>query len=137
MDIASLFSHETLFPLHLKHPVTEEQLGIVFQIRSASSPEVKKIVRRQLDERMERMQRGKLVKGDLAERQEVEKAAAAIASWDWGEQTYKGSVPEYSFKAACEILSDPQTEWIFAQVSEAANTLANFTTGSEKLSPNT
>ncbi|MFG1413471.1 hypothetical protein V5G24_20385 [Xanthobacter sp. VTT E-85241] len=130
MDIASLFSHESLFPLHLKHPTTEAPLGIVFNLRSASSDEVKKIVRKHLDERTERSQRGKLVKGDTLIKHEVEKVAASIASWDWGGNSYKGEAPEYSLKKAAEILE--AEDWIYAQVSEATNNLANFSTGSAK-----
>lgn len=128
MDIGSLFNHEILFPLHLKHPVTDQPLGIVFNIRSSTSDEVKRVGRKHLDERTERSQRGKLVKGDTLVRYEVEKAAAAIASWDWGENQYKGEIPELSLKKAADILD--AEDWIFDQVKEAANNLANFTTSS-------
>ncbi|HEV7253880.1 MAG TPA: hypothetical protein VGN97_12410 [Mesorhizobium sp.] len=125
MDIAGIYNYETLFPLELTRPDTEEPLGITFQIRSASSDEAKRVLRKHVDEVTERQQRGKLVKGEMRLRQELEKAASWIASWDWGEHTYQGEKPEFSFKKALAILE--REDWIYAQVSEAANKLANFT----------
>lgn len=128
MDIAGIYNYEQLFPLKLIRPDTEEDLGITFQIRSASSLEAKKVIRKHVDDVTERQQRGKLVKGETRLRQELEKAASWIASWDWGEHTYGGEKPEFSFKKAVEILD--KEDWIYAQVSEAANNLANFTRAS-------
>jgi hypothetical protein len=130
MEISSLYNYEQLFTLDLVRPDTEEPLGITFKIRSASSNEAKAIVRKHLDDITERQQRGKLVKGDMRLRQELEKAASWIAGWDWGEHTYKGEKPEFSFKKALQILESE--DWIYAQVSEAANNLANFTMASGK-----
>lgn len=130
MDLAGLYNYETLFSLDLVRPDTDEKLGITFQIRSASSPEAKKVLRKHVDEVTERQQRGKLVRGEMRLRQELEKAASWIASWDWGEHTYNGEKPVFSFNRAVDILD--KEDWIYAQVAEAANNLANFTSGSEK-----
>lgn len=130
MDIASLYNYEATFPLELVLPDTEEKLGIVFHIRSASSPEAKKVLRKHVDEITERTQRGKLVKGDTRMRQELEKAASWIASWDWGKHTYGGEAPKLTFAKAIEILD--REDWIYKQVAEAANNLANFSSASEK-----
>lgn len=125
MDIAGLFDYEALYELSLAHPKTEEPLGIVFMIRSASSPEAKKIRNQHVDVILERQQRGKLIKGKTAIQRELEKAASYIADWDWGENTYQGEIPEFSFKKAMEILESE--DWIFEAVVEAANELGNFT----------
>lgn len=130
MEISGLFNYEALFPLELVNPATDEKLGIVFQIRSASSPEAKKVLRKHVDEITERVQRGKLVKGETRLKHELEKAASWIAGWDWGGHTYGGEVPKFSFAKAVEILD--REDWIYAQVAEAANNLANFTSGFEK-----
>ncbi|MFD2235942.1 phage tail assembly chaperone [Aureimonas populi] len=86
MDIAGLYDYEQTFALHLVNPTTEEELGIVFQIRSAESDEAKKVQREQIDDMLERQQRGKLIKGEQAINRELEKAVSYIASWDWGER---------------------------------------------------
>ena len=129
MDISKLFERERLFPLDLRHPVSDEPLGIVFQIRSASSPEARAVERKHVDEIIERQQRGKLIKGDAAIKRELERVASFIAGWDWGPHEYKGEKPEFSFKRAAEIIE--AEDWIFAQVSGAANKLENFMTGSD------
>lgn len=130
MDVAGIFNYEQLFRLELTRPDTDEPIGITFMIRSASSKEAKEVIRKHLDAMTERQQRGKLIKGEMRLQQELEKAASWIASWDWGDNTYKGSKPEFSFKKALEILE--AEDWIYAQVSEAANNLANFSTASGK-----
>lgn len=131
VDLAKLFDYETTFPLDLKHPATEEKLGIRLQIRSSASSEVKAVIRKHLDANVERSQRGKLIKGSARLRQEIEKTAACIAGWDWGSNQYNGSVPEFSFARACDILD--AEDWIYSQVAEAANNLGNFTKDSPKV----
>lgn len=130
MDIAGLYNYEATFALELVRPDTDEKLGIVFNLRSASSPEAKKVLRKHVDEITERQQRGKLVRGETRMRQELEKAASWIASWDWGGHTYNGETPKLTFAKAVEILD--REDWIYAQVAEAANNLANFSSASEK-----
>ena len=124
MDIASIIKYERLFTLDLRHPVTDELLGITFQIRSAESKEAKEILRKHTDENLERFQKRKTVKGSVLEQQEAEKAASYIASWDWGDHTWNGEKPVLTVETAAKILK--AEGWIFAQVTEAANKIANF-----------
>ncbi|WMT85563.1 hypothetical protein NO932_11555 [Pelagibacterium sp. 26DY04] len=129
MEISGIVQYEQLFTLEILHPVTEEPTGITCMIRSAGSAEVKKVLRQQTDANLERSQKRKLIKGATLEQQEIEKAAAYIASWDWGDNTWHGKVPDDTYKAKFEVLdAEP---WFFAQVAEAANTIANFTANSE------
>lgn len=125
MDIAKLVDYESTFKLELVNPVTEEKVGITFEMRSVESAASKKVLRKHLDEVIERQQRNKLIKGADTIRRELEKVAACIASWDWGSNTYNGVKPELSMKKAVEILEEQG--WIFAQASEACNKVANFT----------
>lgn len=124
MDLSTVVNTEALFTLELKHPATEQPFGVTFEIRSVSSPEAKAVQRKNLDKRLERQQRGKLVKSDQAINAEIEHLAACVAGWEWGEHTFGGEVLEYSFKNVCKVL---ETDWIFSQVHEAANTIGNFT----------
>lgn len=124
MDIGKIVQSETLFRLDLKDPVTDAPLGIVFMIRSASSDAVKKVDRKHLDEITERQQRGKMVKGEMRLQHELERSAAYIASWDWGEHDINGEKPILTQKNAVAVLES--VGWIYAQVKEAAETLANF-----------
>lgn len=130
MDLSTVVNTEALFTLELKHPVTEKPFGVTFDIRSASSPEAKAVQRKNLDKRLEREQRRKMVKADQAISAEIEQLAACVAGWDWGvdengdANTWGGEEMEYSLKNVCKVL---ETDWIFAQVYEAANTIGNFT----------
>lgn len=124
MDITKIVQPETLFKLELRDPVTDAPLGIVFMVRSGSSDAVKKVDRTHLDEITERQQRGKLVKGEMRLRHELERTAAYIASWDWGEHDLNGEKPVLTQKNAVAVLES--VGWIYAQVKEAAETLANF-----------
>ena len=133
MEVSGIIEYERLFSLELLHPSTEEPLGIKLQIRSAASKEAKAVLRKHLDENTERTQKRKLIKGSVLEQQELEKTASYIASWDWGSNTWRGKKPEFSMASAIEILE--AEGWIYGQVSEAANTIANFTTDSVKNSP--
>jgi hypothetical protein len=130
MDISGIIEYERLFTLDLLHPVTEKPLGIKFQIRSAGSKEAKDVLRRLTDENTERLQKRKIIKGATLERQELEKAASYIASWDWGDNTWRGKKMDLTPSLVLELLE--AEGWIFDAVTEAAGTVANFTQNSKK-----
>jgi len=125
MEITQLYDTEALFPLDLVRPDTGVKIGIRFMIRSSSSQDAKKLQKQQTSRFIERHQKGKLLHGDKAIQQELEKAASYIASWDWGENTFHGEVPELSMQTAMEVLDE--IDWFFPQVVEAAGELGNFT----------
>lgn len=128
MEISGIVEYERLFELEILHPVTEKPIGITCKIRSAASNEAKAVLRKHTDENLERSQKRKLIKGSVLERQEIEKAASYIASWDWGENTWQGRVPGDDFASKVDVLE--AEGWIFGQVVEAATTVANFSTTS-------
>lgn len=129
MEISGIVQYEQLFTLDVLHPVTEEKIGITCQIRSAGSKEAKAVLRKHTDANLERSQKRKLIKGSVLEQQEIEKAASYIASWDWGKNTWQGKVPEDDFTTKVAVLD--AEGWLFGQVVEAANTIANFSAKSE------
>lgn len=125
MDIGNLVDTEQLFTLELKSPLDDTLLGITLQIRSESSKAAKDIIRTHSDQNMERVQRRKVVKSATTERQEIERVAAYIASWDWQEHTWHGGIPEFNSKKVMQILE--KEDWIVDQVTEAAIKISNFT----------
>ena len=133
MDISKLVDAEAIFDLELLHPVTDEPLGITMKIRSAGSDAAKRVLREHTNKQIERNIKGKKPTSEQLEAQELEKAASYIASWDWGKETYDGKVPVLSMKTAIEIMD--KEGWIFGQVVEAANKIANFSPSSEQTSP--
>jgi hypothetical protein len=124
VELSNIIQYERLYPLELVHPVTDEPLGITFQIRSAGSKDAKAVLRRHTDANIDRQQRRKAISSAMLEQQEAEKAASYIASWDWGDHTWQGEKPVLSMEKAAEILK--AEGWIYTQVTEAANTVANF-----------
>lgn len=133
MSLDNLVNTELLFPLEIRHPVTDAPLGVVFQIRSAGSAEAKAVQRRQSDANMKRMQKNKALSSAVVEQQMLERAASYVASWDWGTETWKGEVPELSMGKAAEIMGE--ADWMYAQVTEAAENIANFSKPSGTPSP--
>lgn len=124
MDIAGIVDVELLYALELRHPITDAPLGVTFQIRSAGSEAAKKVLRAHTDRNLERRMRNQLPKSSQIEREELEKAASYIASWDWGGNTYDGKVPVLSMTTATAMLE--KEAWIFAAVVEAAHKIGNF-----------
>ena len=130
MEISGIINYETLFTLDIVHPITDEKNGIKMKIRSAGSDGAKKVLRKQTNKNIERRVKNKMLKSEQLERDELEKAASYIESWDWGSNTYNGKVPELTMDTAIEILE--KEGWIFGQVVEAANKIENFSHGSQK-----
>lgn len=123
MDISKLVNSEDLFELHLTGPETEERLGIRFMVRSNESDAVKRIARQHSDKFLSSRKK-KLTAGKV-EDELLDKAAAAIASWDWGDHTWKGEKPELSFEKAREVVEE--AGWVYDQVVGASDDRANFT----------
>ncbi len=128
MDISTLVNAEDLFELKLVDPVSDEPLGIRFMIRSAESDAVKKVIRQHSDKFL--ASRKKKLTTSKVEAEYLDKAAASVASWDWGDHDWKGSKPELSFETAREVLEE--AGWIYDQVAAASEDRANFTKTSVK-----
>lgn len=125
MDLAKRFNYEATFPLQIIDPVSKEELGIRFDIRSNSSPEAKRVERQILDEGMQSTIQGKTPDSASTVANEIRKAASYVAGWDWGEHSYNGKKPECSPEMVSKVLDEQ--DWLFSQVVGAARKLANFT----------
>lgn len=133
MSLDNIVNTEILFPLELRHPVSDAPLGVVFQLRSANSDQAKAIQRKQANTNMSRLQKRKTLSSEVVEQQMLERAASYIASWDWGKETWRDEVPELTPAKALEVLTE--ADWIYAQVTEAAEDIANFSSASGTTSP--
>lgn len=125
MDLSTLVEYEQLYTLELRHPATDEPLGVTFQIRSAGSEKAKAVQRKHTDANLKLVLQRKGLTSARAEAEQLEKAASYIASWDWGAAKFEGETPELSMKTAMHVLD--KAPWIFDKVVEAANTIENFT----------
>lgn len=122
MDISKLVNSEDLFELKLTAPDSDELIGIRFMIRSAESDAVKRISRQHSDKLL--ASRKKKLTSSKVEDELLDKAAAAIASWDWGDHDWKGEKPEHSMEMAREVVEE--AGWIYDQVAAASEERANF-----------
>jgi hypothetical protein len=127
MDISQLVNSEDLFKLDLVSPVDDKPIGITFMIRSNASDAVKRVIRQHGDKFLG--SRKKKLTISKVEEELLDKAAAAIASWDWGEHDWKGDKPVLTFETAREVVSE--ADWIYDQVSAASEDRANFTKSSQ------
>jgi len=137
MDFSKRVAYEDTHTLNVVDPATDKPTGISIVIRSAFSEVGKQLLRKHSNSNIERRNRGKPMKAEQLEEQAIEKAASYVVSWDWGvdpetkePNTYDGEVPVYSMKAAAKIMREQG--WLFGQVVEAAEDIANFTKGSKK-----
>lgn len=123
MDISKLVNSEDLFELKLVDPRSDEPVGIRFMIRSSESNAVKKVVREHSDKFLG--SRKKKLTSSKVEAEYLDKAAASIASWDWGDHDWKGVKPDLTFDMAREVVEE--AGWIYDQVAAASEERANFT----------
>lgn len=131
-DLSKLVDTEHLYALHLHYPGNDAvMIPLTMQVRSSGSARVREINLRHGTERINKRVKGKNLDAGKLEREEYERVAACIASWEWGKDKdgnqfdWKGSVPELTMAKAIEVLSE--AEWIYEQVKEAADNVANFT----------
>lgn len=126
MAIANIVNAEKTTKLELKHPSTDKKLGIVFNIRSASSNAVKAVAREGVDSNIEKMQKSKFANALNIEDQAIAREVAAIESWDWGKNEYiKGEgAPKLTFEFAFMLLK--KEDWIFNQVNKESTDIGNF-----------
>lgn len=126
MAIGDIVKYDSTFKYELTHPKTGDGLGVFFELRSASSPEVKAVMRKHLDHFQAQYRKQKTVSVETLERQAIEKLVAAVAGWDWGGQELHAGegVPEYSPENVRKAL---EVDWIFAQIDQQVNDLENFT----------
>lgn len=131
MDILSRVKSDQLFDLELLDPVDESKLGIVVQLRSVQSDEVKAVARKHADANMLRNQKGKALKSTVLEDQAEERVAVMIADWEWSPNHKLGASdnPECNKKNRAILVKNDN---FFDQINEAASNVANFTMKSEE-----
>jgi len=136
MDIANLVQYDAPYEIELRHPVTDDPIGVTISVTSANSPAAKRI-QMQNQARLMAMNLGKSKDKSEAEilallekqvKKTVEQLAACVVGWDWKGQVFGklGKDPAFSPANVNTVLD---TDWIFDQVNEAVSDIANFTKG--------
>ena len=117
MDISTLIPSERL--IEIKHPVTEQNIGIRVNIISLNDDKMKQIRRRFINKRLELEKRGKSFKADDIESNEIDLLIACIVGWDWyGDDVKFGDFkPEFNEMNVRKVLNT--LPWFKEQISEA------------------
>ena len=125
MDIFNLVDYEKLHSIQLKHPTSDEPLGVTMEIRSLGSAVAEKVLMEHTNKQIEKFAKNKLPTAEQGKRAQLEKLAACIASWDWNENSFGDEKFDktLTMSRAIRVLN---TQWIFRQVEEAALDERNF-----------
>lgn len=127
MDIRNLVNPSAAQELVLKGPDKETSIGIKLSIRSAESEEVKRAARMHSDKFL--ASRKKKLTAAKLEDEFLDKAAAAIASWDWSDNPLELELegdknPECTPENARFLV---EIGWVYEQVAEVMEDRENFT----------
>ncbi|KQZ50725.1 hypothetical protein ASD54_10980 [Rhizobium sp. Root149] len=109
--------------VHIKHPGTGANTGLVLEIASRDSDVVKAEFRRQLDKGLQRRSNKKMT-ADEIESRNLAILAASVTGWRWeGDASWGGKKLDYTKQNVLTVLS---TSWVRKQVEEEADSEADF-----------
>lgn len=108
--------------IDIKHPATDEPVGLAITILPDSHPQVRAASRKATNERM--LGRGK-VTAEKLEAGRLDLLVASVGGWDWqGELTFHGEKPEFTDQALRKLLKE--LPWVGDQVDIALGDRAEF-----------
>ena len=122
-DIAALDTSalaEKGAPLTLRHPGTNEELGVKIWLQGADAPTYRTVVRRQIDEQIAQF-KPDLTAAELEERH-IERLVAVTRKWE--NVTYHGEVFELSASNAEKLYQEQL--WIREQVARFVEDRSHF-----------
>lgn len=115
MDISTLIPTDRV--IEIKHPQTEQPLGIRVTIVSLNDEKMKPIRKRIVNKRLELEKRGKNFKADEIEENELEILVGSVTSWEWYDSTFHGEIPVFNEKNVRQVFAE--LPWFKEQVAEA------------------
>lgn len=121
MDIGSIQASDR--EVELKHPVTEEGLGLFFSLRSPYSDEVKKAEREWVNARLAKKKQ--TITAEALEAAKEKQIMAAVSGWRFeGEANIGDEKPKFSPAALRKMIRDH--EWIRRFLDEELGDMASF-----------
>jgi hypothetical protein len=124
VDIGSIKASDR--EIELKHPVSEEGLGLFFSIRSPYSDEVKKAQRAWLNERLAKKKQ--TLTAEALEAAKEKQIMAAVSGWRFeGDANINGEQPAFSPVALRELIREH--EWIRQALDEELGDTSGFFEG--------
>lgn len=121
MDIGSIQATDR--EVELKHPVTEEGLGLFFSLRSPYSDEVKKAEREWLNARLAKKKQS--ITAEALEAAKEKQIMAAVSGWRFeGDANIGGEKPKFNPAALRELIRNHV--WIRQFLDEELGDTAGF-----------
>lgn len=106
--------------IEILHPKTDEPTGVFVTLLPKDDARVKAETRRIADVNLVLRQKGKMITQAQLERNAISLLKAAIAGWDWSENStigFHGERPAYSANMAEQVLTE--CPWFRDQLDEA------------------
>jgi len=131
-DISALFD-DVLFPVDLKHPITQEPVGITFHVAPFQADATADWWIR-TTATMEHMKAGEagISLDRMAEIDAmaiIKRCAASVRKWEWNGNSFGklGADPACTLENKMTVLSDHGASWIVHQVFTGVEKAGNFT----------
>jgi hypothetical protein len=112
--------------IELKHPGTDEPLGVFLTVVSTEDERLKKIERNFTNRGLALRSRGKIFSADEINANKLDYLVASIVDWDWTKSKieWRGENPECTSKNVRDLLSG--IPWVLNQVDEEVGNLKAF-----------
>lgn len=124
MDISSLVPTERLY--EVKHPKTDEPIGIIVSLVSIDDDKLKAVKRRIADKRAHLEARGKSLSGSDIDNNTNEIVFAAMTGWQWSDTAeWRGKKnPPFNKETVFDVLNT--LAWFRNQLSEEIGATDRF-----------
>lgn len=120
MDISGI--NASTSPVEIRHPGTQELLGLTVHLRPMSDPKVKAVQRRFTNEALRK--RNMKITAEQAEASRTDVLVSAVDSWEWaGDASFNGEQPECTAENIRKLL---KVDWLRDQLDEALGDEAAF-----------
>ncbi|AVY67161.1 hypothetical protein [Xanthomonas translucens] len=119
-DLSTIVAAER--DIDIKHPVTEEEIGLRITLLPSTHPQVKAAARKSLNERL--AGKGKLT-AEKIEQNRMDMLVASVSGWDWqGDLTFKGEKPAFNDDNLRKVLK--HLSWMQDQIDAELGNSADF-----------
>lgn len=114
--------------VNLLHPKTDDELGLVFHLRSPDSDEVKAVEREWQNHRLHPKRQKRPLTVEEAESFQDKRIIAAVKGWDWEDENLNigGERPEFSPKVLREWLKGGAPKFVRNFLVDETEDLASF-----------
>lgn len=123
MDLSDIVPNEIV--KEITHPGTGENIGLRMTLMSSEDKRLKRVIRRITDQNMIKNKRGKGLKAEDIEENQIELLAHGVTGWEWyGDLTFHGEKPEFTIANVKKVLSEKG--FILSQIDEEMGDTARF-----------